>query len=48
MRLELSAFVETDLDAIAAFIADDSPGLAEQMAVFDFVRALASGGGGFK
>ena len=25
MRLELSAFVETDLDEIAAFIADDNP-----------------------
>ena len=25
MRLELSAFVETDLDQIAAFIADDNP-----------------------
>ena len=28
MRLELSAFVETDLDEIAAFIADDDPGRA--------------------
>lgn len=28
MRLELSAFVETDLDEIAAFIADDNPGRA--------------------
>ena len=28
MRLELSAFVEADLDAIAAFIADDNPGRA--------------------
>lgn len=25
MQLELSAFVETDLDEIAAFIADDNP-----------------------
>lgn len=25
IRLELSAFVETDLDAIAAFIAEDNP-----------------------
>ncbi len=25
MRLELSAFVETDLDAIATFIADENP-----------------------
>jgi toxin ParE1/3/4 len=25
MRLELSAFVEGDLDAIAAFVADDNP-----------------------
>lgn len=25
MRLELSAFVETDLDGIAAFIAEDNP-----------------------
>ena len=28
MRLELSAFVETDLDEIATFIADDNPGRA--------------------
>lgn len=28
MRLELSAFVETDLDEIAAFIADDNSGRA--------------------
>ena len=28
MRLEFSAFVETDLDEIAAFIADDNPGRA--------------------
>ena len=28
MQLELSAFVETDLDEIAAFIADDNPGRA--------------------
>ena len=28
MRLELSAFVETDLDEIAAFIANDNPGRA--------------------
>ena len=28
MRLELSASVETDLDEIAAFIADDNPGRA--------------------
>ena len=28
MRLELSAFVKTDLDEIAAFIADDNPGRA--------------------
>ena len=28
MRLELSAFVESDLDEIAAFIADDNPGRA--------------------
>ena len=28
MRLELSAFVETDLDEIAAFIAEDNPGRA--------------------
>ena len=28
MRLELSAFVEIDLDEIAAFIADDNPGRA--------------------
>ena len=28
MRLELSAFIETDLDEIAAFIADDNPGRA--------------------
>ena len=28
MRLELSAFVESDLDEIAALIADDNPGRA--------------------
>ena len=28
MRLELSAFVETDLNDIAGFIADDNPGRA--------------------
>ena len=28
MRLELSAFIESDLDDIAAFIAGDNPGRA--------------------
>ena len=37
MQLELSAFVEADLDAIAAFIAEDSPGRA-----LTFIRDIRS------
>ena len=37
MQLELSAFVEADLDTIAAFIAEDNPGRA-----LTFIRDIRS------